>query len=126
MVGDVNLFLTPLQTEDDAETPHSPDMQGELEIMIAEPSARRKGCATQSLSLMIRYALSKKLVNGPQDFLVRIGERNTRSIDMFQKLRFEIVKRVAVFEEVEMRITSREAVNKWIQESLKPLQILQC
>jgi hypothetical protein len=45
---------------------------------------------------------------------------------MFRKLGFEIVKRVAVFEEVEMRITSGEAVGRWIQESLKPLQILQC
>ena len=41
MVGDVNAFLYPETCE--------------LEIMIAEPSYRRKGLAKEATSLMIRY-----------------------------------------------------------------------
>ena len=124
MVGDVNMFLSPLDTSEDDSA--SSLMQGELEIMIAEPSARRKGCATEALSLMIRYALANKLVAKPEDLLVRIGERNTRSIEMFGKLGFEVVKRVAVFEELEMRIKDPETVKKWSEQASIPLEMLQC
>lgn len=124
MVGDVNMFLSPLDTsEDDAA---SSSVQGELEIMIAEPTARRKGCATEALSLMIRYALANELVGKPEDLLVRIGERNARSVDMFGKLGFEVVKRVAVFEELEMRIKGHEAVRRWSEQASIPLEMLQC
>lgn len=125
MVGDVNLFTSALDT-DCASGDGTTALQGELEIMIAEPAARRRGCATEALSLMIRYALREGIIAQPEDFLVRIGEQNAQSIAMFGKLGFEIVKRVAVFEEVEMRITSKEARTTWKNAALEPLNMLQC
>ncbi|KAK9899630.1 N-acetyltransferase 9 [Cystobasidium minutum MCA 4210] len=117
MVGDVNLFLSDAgETEalEDAE-------QGELEIMIAEKDARRKGYASQALALMIRYAM-QKLHLGPEDFLVRIGMDNASSIRMFQRLGFEIVKTVEVFREVELRIRKRTEHFRWLMEADKELE----
>lgn len=45
MIGDVNLFLN------DQDDPHC----GEIEIMIAEPSARQKGYAIETLTTFLRY-----------------------------------------------------------------------
>ena len=45
MVGDVNLFYN------DHDDPHS----AEIEIMIAEPTYRRKGMGLEALRMMITY-----------------------------------------------------------------------
>ena len=45
MIGDVNLFFN------DQDDPHC----GEIEIMIAEPSARQKGFAIETLQTFLRY-----------------------------------------------------------------------
>lgn len=128
MIGDVNLFLT--DASDDEEDEQSieqtnsgkvPRKQGELEIMIAEQSARRKGYASQALTLMICYAM-QQLRLGPEDFLVRIGMNNTKSIHMFERMGFEIVKRVDVFQEVEMRVRTRVEQFKWLMQSEKVLE----
>ncbi|EFI27016.1 N-acetyltransferase 9-like protein [Coprinopsis cinerea okayama7 len=130
MVGDVNLFLygsleslrRPLASKDegDTEEEQSEDDDGhaEVEIMIAEPSYRRKGYALQALQLMLGYAtgchLGPQCTNADQEIdsplkidptrlLTRISEGNTPSIRLFERLGFQITKRVAVFEEVEMR-----------------------
>lgn len=133
MVGDVNLFLsgdlssiltmTTRNISDEAD-----EFTAEAEIMIAEPSYRRKGMAREALQLMFRYATSRSpehfsaasSLNSnispsdtefpslptpipPQNLLTRITESNEASIRLFQKLGFEITKRVEVFGEVEMR-----------------------
>lgn len=130
MVGDVNLFLSDAgETEalEDAEQVERTNSsaaarkQGELEIMIAEKDARRKGYASQALALMIRYAM-QKLHLGPEDFLVRIGMDNASSIRMFQRLGFEIVKTVEVFREVELRIRKRTEHFRWLMEADKELE----
>lgn len=126
MVGDVNLFITDSQdtdTEDEhgierTNTSRDVRKQGELEIMVAEPSARRKGYARQALHLMICFAM-KHLELGPEDFIARIGMNNTKSIHMFEKMGFEIVKRVEIFQEVEMRVTRRVEQFRWLMESEK-------
>ncbi|KAJ7595379.1 GNAT domain-containing protein [Mycena floridula] len=62
MVGDVNIFLNgviPMSGSDAAPDDSDPDADGftaELEIMIAEPSHRRKGLALEALQLMLAYA----------------------------------------------------------------------
>lgn len=45
MIGDINLFLN------DQDDPHS----GEIEIMIAESSARRQGFGVETLCTFFRY-----------------------------------------------------------------------
>ncbi|KAF8898035.1 hypothetical protein CPB84DRAFT_1781201 [Gymnopilus junonius] len=97
----------------------------EVEIMIAEPSFRRNGLAIEALRLMLGYATgqpqafypdsdstAKTVALGaepsplsipPESLLTRIAETNYPSIRLFEKLGFEITKRVEVFQEIEMR-----------------------
>lgn len=51
MIGDVNLFFN------DQDDPHC----GEIEIMIAEPSARQKGFAIETLETFLRYGKGRFL-----------------------------------------------------------------
>ncbi|KAI0668745.1 acyl-CoA N-acyltransferase [Trametes maxima] len=101
MIGDVNLFYKGSPGEEDFEV--------EAEIMIAEPAYRRRGLAHTALQLMLSYATdpsSPSPLPVPKDRLVaRIGDKNEPSIRLFEKLGFSITKRVAVFEEVELRYT---------------------
>ncbi|KAF9554047.1 hypothetical protein CPC08DRAFT_767056 [Agrocybe pediades] len=121
MVGDVNIFLhgdirsasTPKEGEEEEE-----EFTAEVEIMIAEPSFRRKGLAYDALQLMLGYATGQprlfklsssipdsKLGIPPQSLITRISESNTPSIRLFEKLGFTITKRVEVFQEIEMRFS---------------------
>ncbi|KAF8174400.1 N-acetyltransferase 9-like protein [Pholiota molesta] len=130
MVGDVNIFLygvpphrrsvspsttTPKDDED--------DFYAEVEIMIAEPSFRRKGLALEALQLMLGYATGQPqafrvgdlslphahsfaaspLQIPPTSLVTKISDTNTPSIQLFEKLGFAVTKRVEVFQEVEMR-----------------------
>eukprot|EP00124_Ichthyophonus_hoferi_P001357 Ihof_evm5s68 gene=Ihof_evmTU5s68 len=45
MIGDVNLYFNDFEDEHAAE----------IEIMIAEPSSRRKGCGREAILLMMEY-----------------------------------------------------------------------
>ncbi|KAF9463751.1 GNAT domain-containing protein [Collybia nuda] len=133
MIGDVNMFLrgTIPQIEDhlawtvpkDSDENEEAPFEAEVEIMIAEPTYRRRGCALEALRLMLHYATGapevyfggKQLASHqppippsslkvpPAALLTRISESNTPSICLFEKLGFKITKRVEVFEEVEMR-----------------------
>ena len=85
---------------------------------LAEPAYRRRGFAHEALQLMLSYVTGipqlfstnkdhrsiPSPLNVPAARLVtRITESNEPSIRLFEKLGFKITKRVAVFEEVEMR-----------------------
>ncbi|TBU22212.1 GNAT domain-containing protein [Dichomitus squalens] len=115
MIGDVNLFLKGAPDEEDFEV--------EVEIMIAEPAYRRRGVAHTALQLILSYATdpsSPKPLPVPKDrFVARIGERNEASIRLFEKLGFSVTKRVAVFEEVELRFTDASKV--WTKGDVKLL-----
>ena len=77
--------------------------------MCAEPAYRRRGVAYAALQMMLSYATdpaSPSPLPVPKESLVaRIGEKNEASIRLFEKLGFSVTKRVAVFEEVELRFT---------------------
>lgn len=124
MIGDVNIFLSGSLAElrtDTAEGVEDDECHGaEVEIMIAEPEYRRRGCAIEALHLMLTYATGKPsafsapppppaltidspLKISPCRLLTRISETNIASIALFQKLGFQVTKRVEVFGEVEMR-----------------------
>ncbi|XP_062508139.1 alpha/beta-tubulin-N-acetyltransferase 9-like isoform X5 [Corticium candelabrum] len=97
MVGDVNLFLN---DPDDVSV-------GEIEIMTAESSSRRKGIASEALTAMMRYANEKLAVT---KFVAKVGQNNAASRSFFQKLEFKQVSLNAVFHEVvlERLITGEE------------------
>ncbi|XP_044103419.1 N-acetyltransferase 9 isoform X3 [Neovison vison] len=98
MAGDVNLFLTDLG---------DPSL-GEIEVMIAEPSCRRRGFGTEAVLMMMSYGLTK--------FEAKIGQGNEPSIRMFQKLHFEQVAVSSVFQEVTLRLTVNEHERQWLLE----------
>ncbi|KAI0364896.1 acyl-CoA N-acyltransferase [Pilatotrama ljubarskyi] len=116
MIGDVNLFLKGC--------PEDEDFEVEVEIMIAEPAFRRRGIAYTALQLMLSYATdpsSPPPLPVPKDRLVaRIGDKNEPSIRLFEKLGFSVTKRVAVFEEVELRYTGANQL-PWTAGVLKSL-----
>lgn len=126
MIGDVNIFLSPLDDERDEEEGTTPieegpssasngtGKQGELEIMIAEPTARRRGYASEALSLMMDYACDP--ANGLEleykNLFARVRADNEGSIRLFERLGFRVVKEVAVFNEVEMRFVAGDSVKE--------------
>jgi len=86
--------------------------------MIAESAFRRKGLASEALQLLLSYATSTAyppaLPVPAEKFVVRIGDANTPSIKLFEKLGFVTTKHVAVFEEIEMRLgNADEAKRHW-------------
>ena len=124
MIGDVNLFLSPVISNDEVnDSPTS--LQGELEIMIAESSAQRRGFATQALKLIINYVCQPPLSLSPKSLLVKVGLGNTGSIRLFEKLGFENVREVPMFRELEMRIRTKEHENIFIELIKQEITILQ-
>ncbi|KAK3760404.1 hypothetical protein RRG08_018632 [Elysia crispata] len=92
MVGDVNIFYL---AEDNKRE------EGEVEIMIAEPSARGKGFGRESLCLMMRYARENL---GTKSFTSKIGFSNAASLHLFHSLGFKEISRSDVFEEVTLQL----------------------
>jgi RimJ/RimL family protein N-acetyltransferase len=92
MVGDVNVFYS---VNEDNTVDYS---RGEIEVMIAEESVRRRGVAKEAVELMMRYAHDNL---GTSEFEAKILEHNEGSIKLFtEKLGFEFVKRNLVFKEI--------------------------
>ncbi len=73
MCGDVNIFFS----EDDETNLTT----GEMEIMIAEETSRGRGIATESLWLMMRYAIENLKVD---IFEAKILEQNIASLALFK------------------------------------------
>ncbi|UJR15881.1 hypothetical protein I4U23_002806 [Adineta vaga] len=90
MIGDVNLFLN------DSDDIHC----GEIEIMIADETARQKGYGMETLYTFLRYAT--EMLNITR-FIVKIGLKNLPSIALFtKKLQFQTIQTSEVFQEVTM------------------------
>ncbi|TPX53724.1 hypothetical protein PhCBS80983_g06207 [Powellomyces hirtus] len=68
MIGDVNLYFT---------TP----TRAEIELMIAEPSARTRREGFAALSLMLWYATTRL---GGQEVFARVSDKNAPSLRLFR------------------------------------------
>ncbi|EGD72067.1 N-acetyltransferase 9 [Salpingoeca rosetta] len=95
MVGDVNLFFNDPDSKSTAE----------IEIMIAEPSARGKGFGRQALLMMMDYAVKNLSVT---KLVAKIGFSNAPSLALFERLGFKEVSRSEVFKEVTLEVQSTE------------------
>lgn len=121
MIGDINLFLSEIDTEEEDtesgfnETSIGVEAQdqakrytGELELMIAEPSARGKGYGKLALLLFISYVLRHARSILPTGELVRfsvkIGEDNSPSLGLFESIGFKRIKFASYFREWEMHM----------------------
>ena len=105
MVGDVNIFL------------NDPDSKatGEVEIMIAEPEARRKGLGREALLLMIDYA---RTTLDMTKFVAKISFSNSPSLALFQRLGFKETSRSEVFKEVTLEVASTQ-LTEYAEEHIK-------
>lgn len=119
MIGDVNLFLKG--------SPQDDDFEAEVEVMIAEPAYRRQRLAHTALSLLLAYATSPAspapLPVPPARLVARIGQDNAPSIRLFESLGFEVVRRVDVFNELEMRTAANGAhAHEWTAGAVVPFE----
>lgn len=94
MIGDTNLFL--INGGEDSEL----ESEVELEIMIADPAARRKGLASESLKLLMIFAIRERICP-KRKFTVKIGVENFASCRMFEKFGFVKVGVNEIFNEVQ-------------------------
>ena len=98
MAGDVNLYLGRYEDDDPTEA--------EIEIMVAEPSARRKGIATEALQLMMAYGVE---VLGLRRFVAKIKDNNAASIALFEsRLGYIRESHCDYFKEVTLVLEARE------------------
>ena len=122
MCGDVNAFfsaiLPPINDDDDDYEPSQPpkadddndanqQLSAELEIMIAEPKYRRQGIAREALLMMMSFIIS----NVPQvaEFVVKVGDTNGPSLQLFASLGFTVRKHLVVFEQTELSLSIVDA-----------------
>ena len=90
MVGDVNISL--------GEASDSDDIQAEVNIMIAEPIARRRGLSTHVIHFLIGKLKSLGIA---KRILATINEYNSESISFFKKLGFAEKKKMACFQQIQ-------------------------
>lgn len=125
MIGDINLFLC---VEDSEETPQ---IIGEVELMIPEKKNQRRGFGRAALLAFMRYLVdhgseilgefvekdpSASRLGNPKFgcLCVKIGEGNTGSLALFESLLFERVSGPNYFGEIELRRVDlrREVVHR--------------
>ncbi|XP_061709449.1 alpha/beta-tubulin-N-acetyltransferase 9 [Cydia pomonella] len=102
MIGDTNIFIK----DSDSST-------GEIEIMIAEKTARGKRRGQEAVILMLLYGI--KDIN-LKHFEAKISLNNLISISMFQKLGFEEISRSDVFQEVTLGKTVSGEWTEWLHK----------
>ncbi|XP_078430052.1 acyl-CoA N-acyltransferases (NAT) superfamily protein [Wolffia australiana] len=96
MVGDVNIYVN---DPDDPQT-------AEIEIMIAEPESRGKGLGKEAVKMMMAFAVRSC---GIRKFRAKIGDSNSGSLSLFQKLGFKDVSYSKVFKEVTLEMEIQQA-----------------
>ncbi|TGZ79297.1 acyl-CoA N-acyltransferase [Ascodesmis nigricans] len=131
MIGDVNLFLSELEDDEDEEntstgqSPRPPlKLVGEVELMIAAPEYQGKGYGRAVLRLFLSWVyqhraavVSEKLAaehmtGGLDRFRVKIHNTNHRSLGLFESIGFKRVKEEPnYFGEVEMEMSVEDAID---------------
>lgn len=106
MLGDVNLFLSPVSppsspTSPSPLSPPSFSNRAEMEIMLPLASTRRQGLATEVLQCFLSYA-ADALRLPPAAFHAKVSETNEASMRLFEKLGFRRGRLVEVFQEREI------------------------
>jgi len=91
MVGDVNLFLNDVDDRTAAE----------IEVMIAEETARGKGMGREALLQLMRYGLENLHLT---KYVAKIAYANAPSLKLFDSLGFKEVSRADVFQEVTLEL----------------------
>jgi RimJ/RimL family protein N-acetyltransferase len=102
MAGDVNVVL-----KVDAERPGL----AEIDVMVADSGARRKGIAQEAVAIAMAYAVTELCVD--DSFVAKIVHDNEPSLKLFtSKLGYVEVKRVPAFQEVHLERQIDDKVRK--------------
>eukprot|EP01137_Pigoraptor_chileana_P018671 Opistho-2@78553 len=105
MIGDVNLFFN------DADDRRS----AEIEVMIAEPTARGRGLGHDACVAMMNYGVTSLNVGR---FTAKIGFDNERSLRMFQRMEFTQISASEVFRETTLeRVVSPASQDELTQKA---------
>ncbi|XP_075981947.1 microtubule-associated Nat9 isoform X2 [Anticarsia gemmatalis] len=104
MVGDTNIFIIDQETA-----------TGEIEIMIAEASARGKKFGWEAVILMLLYGIEHVHL---KLFEAKISLSNVISINMFKKLGFREKSKSEVFQEITLEKEVSEEWKKWLHEKI--------
>lgn len=105
MIGDTNIFITDNEFA-----------AGEIEIMIAEESARGKKFGWEAVILMLLYGIEHinlKLIEA------KIALTNNISIKMFKKLGFQEKSISEVFQEVTLEKKVNDEWIKWLNKEVQ-------
>ncbi|CAB3220939.1 unnamed protein product [Arctia plantaginis] len=105
MIGDTNIFIVDQEYA-----------IGEIEIMIAEPSARGKKLGWEAVILMLLYGIQYIQL---KVFEAKISLSNEISINMFKKLGFQEKSRSEIFQEITLE---KEVSMEWIEWLSKEVQ----
>lgn len=100
MIGDTNIFIT----DKEADT-------GEIEIMIAEDSARGKKLGWEAVIMMLLYGITHIHL---KTYEAKISLTNEISIRMFKKLGFEENSISDVFQEITLKKKVSDEWNEWL------------
>jgi RimJ/RimL family protein N-acetyltransferase len=107
MVGDVNLFLSEEDVDEEGgetlveTTANGEQLQAEVDIMVAQDSARGQGIGLEAACLMMLYG-ARAL--GIRRFFCKINEDNEASISLFRKLNFVECDYAACFKQYEYEL----------------------
>lgn len=113
LVGDINLFL---QEEEDAAC-----VQAEVNIMIGESDARRKGLAKEALLIACLYVIEHHKVSS---LLARISDSNAPSLNLFQnKLSWPIDSHSEVFSETTFKVFATPDVIAVLQNEVPEYRV---
>jgi RimJ/RimL family protein N-acetyltransferase len=138
MMGDINLFLKEIEPE--SETGSAGDVTGEINLMIAEHSARGKGYGIEALKTFLWYIVqyrSKILEEFAQGkhFRVRnlvsleakIGKNNTPSIKLFERLGFtKVSEEPNYFGEFDFTLSLESNIEDGIRDMVVSVQPYLC
>ncbi|KAF5401037.1 Acyl-CoA N-acyltransferase, partial [Paragonimus heterotremus] len=95
MIGDVNLFLHPIDTS--TVGANNECFEGELSVMIAEPDMRGRGLASEALAALLEFS-GHHLPSKLSGLVAKVSLDNLSSIKLFSShLKFIERKRCSVF-----------------------------
>ncbi|XP_026324061.1 N-acetyltransferase 9 isoform X2 [Hyposmocoma kahamanoa] len=104
-IGDTNIFIT----DKEANT-------GEIEIMIAEDSARGKKLGWEAVILMLLYGITHINL---KTYEAKISLTNEISLGMFKKLGFEEKSRSDVFHEITLEKKVSDEWKEWLAKHVQ-------
>ncbi|KAI3649658.1 hypothetical protein MP228_005290 [Amoeboaphelidium protococcarum] len=112
MIGDVNIFLHKERRDEgsSADNANQQDQVGEIEIMIAESAARKRGIGRLCVQMMLLYAWRNLQV---KRVMAKVGENNLGSLALFRNLGFTQSAYTKVFEEYTFELSLTEDVIKY-------------